>query len=266
MSLIHEALKKVERQRQLGQAPTLNTPAFGRRRRARWPWLLALVVVLVAAASGWFWYQQRSIGEVPRVAAMDKASASSQPTLPPVSAPGVQPDQAAPTSPVVQANDRRNPPNRAPAPRQQPAPAAAPTRPSAETTLAPVTPLPPAPQSATPTPQQGNQPAQAPTSATLPAPTPDATQPSAVQPKPAGTELPMYWQLSYAERKDLPPFKISMHMYSELPADRFVILNGVRQAEGDTLSDGTKLISINPDSITVEKNGKRFLVPRQGSD
>lgn len=76
---------------------------------------------------------------------------------------------------------------------------------------------------------------------------------------------PMYWELPYAERKDLPEFDITMHVYTPDPHDRFVILNGVRQVQGDTLASGQKLIAINPDSITLEDNGHQFRVPRQGS-
>jgi hypothetical protein len=74
----------------------------------------------------------------------------------------------------------------------------------------------------------------------------------------------MYWELPYAQRKDLPAFKISMHVYAAKPAERFVILNGVRQVEGDDLPGGMKLVSIDPGGITVESNGKRFRVPRGG--
>ena len=53
MSLIHEALKKVERQRQLGKAPTLDSPRF-RRRRRRWPWVFVVLLALGATAA-WTW-------------------------------------------------------------------------------------------------------------------------------------------------------------------------------------------------------------------
>lgn len=75
----------------------------------------------------------------------------------------------------------------------------------------------------------------------------------------------MYWELPYAQRRDIPELSITMHMYTENPADRFVIINGVRQVEGDTLPSGLKLIAINPDGITLDKDGQDFRVPRQGS-
>lgn len=74
----------------------------------------------------------------------------------------------------------------------------------------------------------------------------------------------MYWDLPYAERRDLPTFKISMHVYAENPVDRFVILNGVRQIEGDELPSGMKLVAIRVDGIVIEAEGKRFMVPRDG--
>lgn len=50
MSLIHEALKKAEEQRRLGEPPGLGTPfARPRPRRSLLPWLLAAIGVAVGA-------------------------------------------------------------------------------------------------------------------------------------------------------------------------------------------------------------------------
>ncbi|MEO7916584.1 MAG: hypothetical protein ABIR16_02980, partial [Dokdonella sp.] len=53
MSLILEALKKSERQRQIGTAPTLSTPPMNRRpKRSLLPWLV--IAIVVAGVAGWW--------------------------------------------------------------------------------------------------------------------------------------------------------------------------------------------------------------------
>src|SRR5690349_9951926 len=60
MSLILEALKKSEAQRQLGEAPTLATPfSTPRRRRSPLPWLLFVFALIVAGGTAWWWQQAR---------------------------------------------------------------------------------------------------------------------------------------------------------------------------------------------------------------
>lgn len=71
----------------------------------------------------------------------------------------------------------------------------------------------------------------------------------------------MYWQLPYAERKDLPDLKVSMHVYAPEAADRFVIINGERLVEGDDLGGGITLVEIRRDGIVVGLSGKQFVVP-----
>ena len=43
--------------------------------------------------------------------------------------------------------------------------------------------------------------------------------------------------LDSATRKLLPPLKLSMHLWNETPAQRFVILDGQRLREGDLLGE-----------------------------
>lgn len=72
-----------------------------------------------------------------------------------------------------------------------------------------------------------------------------------------------YSELSFALRKDLPPIKLSMHVYSPDPAQRFVILNDSRLVEGDAQEDLT-LREIRPDGVVLEFHGQRFFFPRDG--
>ena len=270
MSLLHDALKKAERQRQLGKAPTLDSPRF-RRRRRRWPWFIVLLLV-AGLVGAWVWRQPllhkaratyaylRGAPSAPtpqQAAAPDKGTQTLAAEKQPPQSPSARPAPSAHEGASVPgASNKSDPDKKALAQKARPD-AQAPSRASvpAPAQNAAVNNAAPAP--AQPKPGQKAQLAQA--AAHPPPPPPKLTQ-GQLKSKPP----PMYWELPYAERKDLPDFDISMHVYTDDPADRFVILNGLRQVEGDTLTSGQKLIAINPDSITLEDNGHTFRVPRQG--
>lgn len=107
----------------------------------------------------------------------------------------------------------------------------------------------------------------APTAAPPP-PTPPvaAAAPSTEVPAvPPLEQLPVYWQLPYNVRKELPDLKMSMHVYSATPAQRFVVLNGNRQVEGDELGGDVRVSEIRKDGVVLIFQGQRFIVPRGGS-
>lgn len=58
----------------------------------------------------------------------------------------------------------------------------------------------------------------------------------------------------------LPSMRLSMHMWDESPARRFVILNGQRMVEGDRIGDVT-LVAIARDGVVLERGGQRNHVP-----
>ncbi|HSX62216.1 MAG TPA: general secretion pathway protein GspB [Tahibacter sp.] len=94
---------------------------------------------------------------------------------------------------------------------------------------------------------------------------PPATGAAAPPAAPALEQLPAYWQLPYNVRKELPELKLSMHVYSATPAQRFVVLNGNRQVEGDELGGDVRVTEIRTDGVVLTYHGQRFLVPRGGS-
>ncbi len=281
MSLIHDALKKAEYQRQLGEAPTLDSPRFQRRRRARWPWLVLLVVVVLVLAALGYWQSLAAPEAPPAVAATTQktgpnraVNAEASPDAGKQAAPAAgshqpaaAPRQAAPSPEHAHAADDVAAPQRQQAAarrraarearaqqqaRRQAAAAAAATR-AADT----VVPAAPADR-----PQAGKAAA---------GPTADRDNPARSKPvrsKPAGNKpapgIPMYWELPYAQRQNIPQIDISMHMYSKTPADRFAVINGQRMSKGDTVADGITVVSIDPDGVTLDLNGQRFRVPRTG--
>lgn len=127
------------------------------------------------------------------------------------------------------------------------------------------TPVPPAPVASAAT-----APAIAATpSPVLPAPAPAAgPAPAAVAEAPppasAGPAVPYLFELPLATRRDLPALKLNMHVWSEDPARRFVIVDGTRAPEGGTVSDGLIVAEIRSDGVVLEFRGQRFLLPRSG--
>ena len=80
--------------------------------------------------------------------------------------------------------------------------------------------------------------------------------------KDAGGAQP-YYELSFNVRKELPPIKLSMHVYAPDPAQRFIVLNDSRMVEGESQDDLT-LSEIRPDGVIFDFRGQRFFYPRDG--
>lgn len=126
----------------------------------------------------------------------------------------------------------------------------------------------PAPAATPPAPRPlAAAPTAAPPPLTPPANAPVATAAPSATPPPAAPleQLPVYWQLPYNVRKELPELKMSMHVYSAAPAQRFVVLNGNRQVEGDELGGDVRVSEIRKDGVVLIFQGQRFIVPRGGS-
>ena len=83
MSLILEALKKSERERRLGETPSIGSPVIAvRRQRSRLPLLIGLIAV--ALVIGWFLRREAPSTAAPETTAAATAAA-------PVAAPAVNP-------------------------------------------------------------------------------------------------------------------------------------------------------------------------------
>ena len=273
MSLILEALKKSERQRQIGSAPTLATPPMSRKRkRSLLPWLVGAIAI--AAVAGWWLSRENSPESVPPADVQNAAPASTpmaatakkldapMTTVAPPPVDNVEP--TAPTSPPVVSTEK------------QIAEAAAAIAAAAPPASKPPATPPPAPAPSVPSkPLPGVvEPAASPAAGTVPvapivtAPAtsapPIAAPPVAALPPSATASLPLLWELPYEKRKDIPALVMSLQVYAADPAQRFAIINDERHVEGDVLGEGLKLQEITPDGLIVEYRGERFLFPRGG--
>ncbi|PKM08902.1 MAG: hypothetical protein CVV14_02265 [Gammaproteobacteria bacterium HGW-Gammaproteobacteria-4] len=243
MSLILQALRKSEAQRQLGQAPSLLSPMPDMRvdRRSGWRRAgYAVLVVLVATLAWWLGQRGQHGGG----------------------------DMAADTEPVRAADRDAQPAMR---PRAPETPALVESGAIAGRHPAPKVATVPATKASQPKPV----PPPAPAGATAPPPTPpvarDLTRAAAdpgspQQPAPATVETApttlTLADLAASERQGLPPLRITMHVFAEVPAQRFAIIDGHRVAEGALLGDGIVLDEITRAGVILDLHGQRVLVAR----
>ena len=101
-------------------------------------------------------------------------------------------------------------------------------------------------------PQPGTVDTGAPPAPTVPAPPP--------RPAPMPVPAPAIADVPDLDASGLAPVKLTMHMWDEVPARRFVILDGQRMAEGDR-SGGLTVLEIRRDGVVVERDGQRARVP-----
>ena len=241
MSLILEALRRSEAERQLGRAPDVLTPmpllrVSGRARR--WPWWLGLALLLAALLGwiGWRHTQHELQIMVPDVSASSAMLATPQASI----EPAAHRARAALPSPIPQSQIEVS-------------------RPAAKS----LTPSPPVAPSARPI-------ASAPTAIAPPIDTvfsSEAGHPTAaangVDAAPADADVLLsIADLSPAERQALPALKVSMHVYTEQPGDRFMIVDGARVGEGARIGDRIVLVRIRRDGGVLDIGGRRLLLPK----
>jgi len=249
VSLILEALRKSEAERQLGRVPGLLTPislAPRRRSRRQVVWVALLALVLAALAGAW-WLGRNGVA---------------------VSAPNVD---APPASNDAAPTDATPPPGATPpaaAPEVSSAAAVAPTPPA---TVKPILPVAgpadlPSDPDFTST-ERESRPMPPPASALQPPP------PVALEPLPAQApiETPttpseppviLLRNVSQAERSELPPLRLSMHVYNDDPAGRFVLIDGRRRMEGDRITKDVVLLAIRRDGALLDLRGRSVLIER----
>ena len=222
MSLILEALRKSEAERRRGVAPSVyaELPPSAQTRSKGVP--------------AWLW----PLAGVLLLGALWLARGSS--TAPPSPAPTSEPVAAAPAPRA--ATDTQ--PTLRPVPHLSPLPV-----PPVATAMAPVaTPphAPPAPVARAPAAVPGSN------------PMPSANEPPAPRAEDSGTLR--LSDLSVEQRKALPALKLSMHMWNEDAAQRFVILDGNRLHEGDRIGDAV-VTAITADGVLLDWNGRRLKLP-----
>ncbi len=259
MSLILDALRRADAERQRGGVPGLHAQTgitlpthggTGPQAASRQHWLLlgAVGALLLAGLAVLAWLRIGTPAPVP-AAALPVAVPAAVLVATPAAAPVAATAASAPPQPGVLAATP------APAP---PQPAGVPPRPAG---------MPPQPAGMPPQPAGvPPQPAAAPhgpaPSALLPRPvaapalprTPAAQQVAAA----AAQRLPTLADLPEALRRELPAMTLGGSMYAEQPALRMVIINGQVVHEGDRLAPELLVQQIRPKSVVLNLRGQAF--------
>lgn len=281
MSLILEALRKSEAERRRGEVPNLHAeraPAVAATRATgtAWPWLALALVAAVTLA-----WLARGIWS------SSSAGAASGPLDPPASGPDASVVVGA-REPVAGDRDAATPLLSVDGPRPPTDPASlagtpAPPRVGANpvaaagdtATLQPRiepgrTPIREAnadsaeagvvapPVVAPPSPRVAAVASPAPAIVAVPTrPAPATTGPGA-----AGDGNPplRLSDLSNAERLELPPLKISMHLWDPSPTRRFAIIDGARVNEGDRIGDAV-VDEITANAVLLAWRGQQLQIP-----
>lgn len=113
-------------------------------------------------------------------------------------------------------------------------------------------------------------PAPAPAAAGRPAPADvvSAAPPASAPPSDAAAPTPQAVPASLPRAADLiaegvalPALKLELHVYSDVPSERFVFINGTRYQEGQAVDDGPVVKSITPDGAVLAEQGSEFFLP-----
>ena len=99
----------------------------------------------------------------------------------------------------------------------------------------------------------------APLPATLPATFP---APVRTAPPQRAAALPTVHELRANGRLAIPDLHVDIHVYSEIPADRFVFINMTKHKEGSRLAEGPLVEEITADGVVMQHSGLTFFVPR----
>lgn len=266
MSILLEALRKSEKNQHLRETPTIHTdnqPApVSEPLPIRWLVMLLLVALLVIGWFIWRQYQQPAgTDQSPVTQEPAQAPAVSSPAvadkIPVQTVPSRTPDQAAPKPPPVSAptGQNRTPVESYQAPESSDNPVATTTVTDDRGVVTDSNP-----------PTNVSRPAQ-PAATGLKEPATSATSRKPVKTTTEefhpGEPAPIsYWELPDSVRADLPEIKFSVLVYALKPADRFVLINGQRLGQGDTLQPGLVVKEIRRDGVVFSYRLYNFLVER----
>jgi general secretion pathway protein B len=229
MSYILDALKKVDQEREFGAVPGLATPHevdHVKRRPPRWPWALAVLlsvnVVLVALL-------------------LLKSD---------VEAPG-----AAQTTPELRqpaAGDAMQPGRQGPGDRTGPEPDPGSTAPPKEIPPFSIGELATSPEPLNSrNPELLLQPEEA-----------VETRLETAASENAAPQLQSWYELPQDIRMKLSLPRLDLHVYSEEPQNRFILVNLQKYREGETLESGLVLEEILPEGMVMSYGGERFMVEK----
>ncbi|MCW8925892.1 MAG: general secretion pathway protein GspB [Xanthomonadales bacterium] len=229
MSYILDALKKAEQEHDIGAVPDLATPHETEPPETRnKPWLWVFVALLVVNVILAVILLKSRVAEE---AVTKQPMPEPQPAL--VDSQPAQPVQPASATPIVER----------PAPKEQTSMAAnRPARTAGEVVLLP---------EPVALPDPGSEPA-AETQAGI---FTDVTTTAG-----DASKVPSWFTLPQAFRNKLDLPRVDVHVYSDEPQKRFILVNLEKYREGETLASGLVLEEVLPDGMVMSYRGERFKV------
>jgi general secretion pathway protein B len=275
MSLILDALRKSEAEREIGQVPGLRAQTLrlddpppeppARPGGVPWAWAVAGGAgALLVLAAGWMLGQATGAGEVP--AAPAAAAQAPEAVLP---APTPMPPATVSAAPPAPADGPSTASSALPSTTSRPATATAGSS-SSSSAPAPASAKPAAPPPAAPAIERRAdavasprpEPVRPPPKASPPPP-PRPAEPVArtdrpASPAPAAAALPTLDQLPDDVRRNLPALVVNGSSYSADPASRMLIVDGQVVHEGGAAGPGVIVESIAPRSAVLRVGERRF--------
>jgi general secretion pathway protein B len=76
------------------------------------------------------------------------------------------------------------------------------------------------------------------------------------------SQLQSWYELPQELRNKLDLPRLDVHVYSEEPQGRFILVNLEKYREGETLASGLVLEEILPDGMVMSYQGERFRVEK----
>lgn len=76
-------------------------------------------------------------------------------------------------------------------------------------------------------------------------------------------ELPLLSAMPEDMRSRMPPLTVNMLAYTSLPKERFAVVNMVKYSSGDQLPGGAVLLEIRSDGLVLDLDGMRFRIPQR---
>jgi len=92
--------------------------------------------------------------------------------------------------------------------------------------------------------------------------TPPPVQAATPAQQAAAAGLPSMEQLVLEGQLEMNPLRLDIHVYSELPGERFVFINMTKYREGDALKEGPRVLDITTDGVVLSHQGNRFVLTR----
>ena len=105
-----------------------------------------------------------------------------------------------------------------------------------------------------------NQPPPATTTRAEPAPT---EEPPTARPSSSGARVLTIDEVRLNGTVQLTDLHLDIHVYSDVPAERFVFVNMAKLREGAQLEEGPTVTEITRDGVILEHQGTTFLLPRE---